>query len=161
MTEIWTQAALWMALALIATLCAIWLRVATALSEIVIGTVAQVVIGAARGSALLAAHASWLKFLAGAAAILLTFLAGRNSIPPCFASNGMKQAMLVGSVSFAAPFLGCAAIARWSLGWTAEASWLAGIAMSTTSVAVVCEPRARLRRGAACARGSAPARVRR
>jgi Kef-type K+ transport system membrane component KefB len=40
-------------------------------------------------------------------------------------------------VSFALPFLGCAAISRWGLGWTPEASWLAGIAMSTTSVAVV------------------------
>jgi hypothetical protein len=48
MTEIWAQAALWMALALVATLLAIWLRVATALSEIVIGTVAQLVIGASR-----------------------------------------------------------------------------------------------------------------
>jgi hypothetical protein len=70
MTEMWTQAALWMGLALIATLVAIWTRVATALSEIVIGTVAQLIIGAALGSALLAADASWLQFLAGAGAIL-------------------------------------------------------------------------------------------
>lgn len=49
----------------------------------------------------------------------------------------MEQATLIGLVSFAAPFLGCAAIARWGLGWTPQASWLAGIAMSTTSVAVV------------------------
>jgi hypothetical protein len=47
--------------ALIATLAAIWLRVATALSEIVIGIVAQLIMGAALGSALLAADASWLK----------------------------------------------------------------------------------------------------
>src|SRR5213076_2357887 len=32
---------------------------------------------------------------------------------------------------------GCAAAARWWLGWDVEASWLAGVAMSTTSVAVV------------------------
>ena len=38
---------------------------------------------------------------------------------------------------WSAPFLGCAALARWALGWSVEASWLAGIAMSTTSVAVV------------------------
>jgi Kef-type K+ transport system membrane component KefB len=40
-------------------------------------------------------------------------------------------------VSFLAPFLGCAAAAHWWLGWTSQASWLAGIALSTTSVAVV------------------------
>jgi Kef-type K+ transport system membrane component KefB len=136
MTEIWTQAALWMGLALVATLLAIWLRVATALSEIVIGTVAQLLIGAFLGSALLAADASWLKFLAGAGAILLTFLAGAELDPVVFRKD-WRQATVVGLVSFAAPFLGCAAIARWLLHWSPEASWLAGIAMSTTSVAVV------------------------
>jgi Kef-type K+ transport system membrane component KefB len=48
-----------------------------------------------------------------------------------------KEATAVGLISFLAPFLGCAAAARWLLGWSVEASWLAGIAMSTTSVAVV------------------------
>lgn len=47
MTEIWTQAALWLALALVATPLSIWLRVAAALSEIVVGTIAQLVSGAA------------------------------------------------------------------------------------------------------------------
>lgn len=61
MTEIWTQAALWLGLALIATLASIWLPVATALSEIVVGTIAQLVIGAALGGALLAGDTSWLK----------------------------------------------------------------------------------------------------
>jgi Kef-type K+ transport system membrane component KefB len=136
MTEIWTQAALWLALALVASLLAIWLRIATALSEIVVGILAQFIIGAAIGSALLAGDASWLKFLAGAGAILLTFLAGAELDPDVFRKE-WKQATAIGLVSFAAPFLGCAAIARWLLGWSVEASWLAGIAMSTTSVAVV------------------------
>ena len=136
MTEIWTQAALWMGLALVATLLAIWLQVATALSEIVIGTVAQLIIGAALGSTLLAADVSWLKFLAGAGAILLTFLAGAELDPAVFRRK-WKQATLIGLVSFTVPFLGCTAIARWVLDWSPEASWLAGIAMSTTSVAVV------------------------
>lgn len=136
MTEIWTQAALWLGLALIATLVAIKFRVATALSEIVIGTIAQLLIGATLGSALLAGDASWLKFLAGAGAILLTFLAGAELDPAVFRRQ-WKQATVIGLVSFAAPFVGCAALARWGLGWSPQASWLAGIAMSTTSVAVV------------------------
>jgi Kef-type K+ transport system membrane component KefB len=136
MTEIWTQAALWLGLALLATLLSIWLRVATALSEIVVGTIAQLVIGAALGGALLAGDASWLKFLAGAGAIVLTFLAGAELDPVVF-KRQWKQAGAVGLVSFAAPFFGCAAVARYGLGWSVDASWLAGIAMSTTSVAVV------------------------
>jgi len=50
-TEIWTQAALWLGLALLASLLSIWLRIATALSEIVVGTIAQLLIGAALGGA--------------------------------------------------------------------------------------------------------------
>ncbi|HEU5294709.1 MAG TPA: cation:proton antiporter [Burkholderiaceae bacterium] len=136
MTEIWAQAALWLGLALIATLLSIGLRIATALSEIVVGTIAQLVIGAVLGGALLAGDPSWLKFLAGAGAIVLTFLAGAELDPVVFRRQ-WKEAGAVGLVSFAAPFLGCAAIARWGLGWSIDASWLAGIAMSTTSVAVV------------------------
>lgn len=136
MTEIWTQAALWLGLALLASLLSIWLRVATALSEIVVGTIAQLLIGAALGGALLAGDASWIKFLAGAGAILLTFLAGAELDPAVFRKE-WKQATAIGLVSFAGPFLGCFAIARWLLSWSPDASWLAGIAMSTTSVAVV------------------------
>ncbi len=136
MTEIWALAALWLGLALIAALASIWLRVATALSEIVVGTVAQLIIGVALGSTLLAADATWIKFLSGAGAIVLTFLAGAELDPVVFRKQ-WKQASAIGLVSFAGPFLGCAALARWALGWSMEASWLAGIAMSTTSVAVV------------------------
>ncbi|MGC4027515.1 MAG: cation:proton antiporter [Steroidobacteraceae bacterium] len=136
MTAIWTQAALWMALALVATLLAVGFRVATALSEIVVGTIAQLLIGAAFGTAILATDASWLQFLAGAGAILLTFLAGAELDPSVFRRQ-WRQALAIGLVSFAVPFLGCAAAARWLLGWDPLASWLAGIAMSTTSVAVI------------------------
>src|SRR6202142_4215384 len=136
MTEIWTQAAVWLGLALLASMLSIWLRVATALSEIVVGTIAQLFIGAMLGSAVLAGDASWIKFLAGAGAILLTFLAGAELDPAVFRKQ-WKQAGAIGLVSFAAPFLGCAVLARWGLGWSVESSWLAGIAMSTTSVAVV------------------------
>lgn len=82
-------------------------------------------IGAALGGALLAGDANWIKFLAGA------------ELDPQVFRPQWKQATAIGLVSFAAPFFGCTAIARWGLGWSPEASWLAGIAMSTTSVAVV------------------------
>jgi len=136
MTDIWALAALWLGLALAATLISIWLRVATALSEIVVGTIAQLIIGALVGTAALAADAGWIRFLSGTGAIVLTFLAGAELDPQVFRKK-WKEATAVGLVSFFAPFIGCAAAARWVLGWGPEASWLAGIAMSTTSVAVV------------------------
>src|SRR3989441_6879304 len=136
-----------------------WLRVATALSEIVVGTIAQLLIavptsapmssceivvgtiaqlliGALVGTAVLGGDQGWIKFLAGAGAIVLTFLAGAELDPEVFRRK-WKEATAVGLISFFAPFLGCAAAARWWLGWGVEASWLAGVAMSTTSVAVV------------------------
>src|SRR6185437_537354 len=48
-----------------------------------------------------------------------------------------KETTTIGLVAFLAPFLGCAAAAYWVLHWSRDASWLAGIALSTTSVAVV------------------------
>src|SRR5882762_2544550 len=136
MTEIWGLAALWLGLALLAALLSIWIKVANALSEILVGTAAQLVLGAAFGTAFLSVDAAWIKFLAGAAAIVLTFLAGAELDPEVFRRK-WKEATAVGLISFSAPFLACAAAARWLLGWDVEASWLAGVAMSTTSVAVV------------------------
>ncbi len=136
MTEVWTLAALWLGLALVATLISIWLRIATALSEIVVGTIAQLVIGATIGSAILGTDQTWVKFLSGTGAILLTFLAGAELDPIVFRER-WKEAGAIGLISFLIPFLGCTVAARYLLGWDAMASWLAGVAMSTTSVAVV------------------------
>lgn len=44
---------------------------------------------------------------------------------------------MVGLIGFLAPFLGCAALAYFALGWDPRASLLGGIALSTTSMAVV------------------------
>jgi Kef-type K+ transport system membrane component KefB len=136
MTDTWLLAALWLGLALVASLLSIWLRIATALSEIVVGAIAQLLIGAFVGGIALGADESWVKFLAGTGAIVLTFLAGAE-LDPHVLRRKWKESMAVGLISFAAPFFGCAAVAHWGLGWGAPASWLAGIAMSTTSVAVV------------------------
>jgi glutathione-regulated potassium-efflux system ancillary protein KefC len=135
MHEVWGLAALWLGLALIATLLSIWLRIATALSEIVVGTVAQLVIGALIGTTL-GSDQPWIKFLSGTGAIVLTFLAGAELDPAVFRMK-WKEAGAIGFISFLAPFLGCTAAAYYLLDWTVMASWLAGVAMSTTSVAVV------------------------
>jgi Kef-type K+ transport system membrane component KefB len=133
---VWALAALWLSLALIAGLLSIWLRISTALSEIVVGTVAQLIFGAVVGSAVLGTDESWIKFLSGVGAIVLTFLAGAELDPAVFKLK-WKEAVAVGLASFFFPFLGCAAGAHYVLGWEVMPSWLAGVAMSTTSVAVV------------------------
>ena len=136
MTDIYLLAALWLGLALAATLLSIWLRIATAMPEILVGTVAQLAIGAFLGASVLGTDQSWIRFLAGTGAILLTFLAGAELDLQVLRAR-WKETTTVGLIAFLAPFLGCAAAARVFLGWSTDASWLAGIALSTTSVAVV------------------------
>ena len=133
--DVWGLAALWLGLALVATLLSIWFRIATALSEIVVGTVAQLIIGALVGTSL-GSGEPWIKFLSGTGAIVLTFLAGAELDPIVFKAK-LKEASAIGFISFLAPFLGCTAAAYYLLHWSVKASWLAGVALSTTSVAVV------------------------
>jgi Kef-type K+ transport system membrane component KefB len=136
MTGVWALAALWLSLALIASLTSIWFGISTALSEIVVGTIVQLIIGAAIGGAVLGTDESWIKFLSGVGAIVLTFLAGAELDPLVFRVK-WKEAVTVGLASFFLPFIACAAGAYYGLGWEPMPSWLAGVAMSTTSVAVV------------------------
>ena len=135
MHEVWGMAALWIGLALIAVLLSTWFRIATALSEIIVGVIAQLIMVALLGTTL-GSDQPWIKFLAGTGAIVLTFLAGAELDPVVFKAK-WKEASAIGFVSFLAPFLGCTAVAYYLLGWTVTSSWLAGVALSTTSVAVV------------------------
>src|ERR1039457_4924522 len=136
MDQMWFVAALWLALALVAVLAANWLRISTALSEIVVGTVAQLVIGALVGRNALGAKAEWITFLAGTGAIVLTFLAGAELDPAVFRAK-WKESTAGGLTGFFGPFFGAAPMAHFALHWAWRPSWLAGVALSTTSVAVV------------------------
>src|SRR5277367_2113568 len=136
MANTWVLSALWVGLALVATLLAIWFRMSTALSEIVVGTVAQLIIGAALGRGGLLGNTEWITFLAGTGAIVLTFLAGAELDPVIFRSK-WREALIIGLAGFFGPFLGCTVIAHFLLHWSIMASWLCGVALSTTSVAVV------------------------
>jgi Kef-type K+ transport system membrane component KefB len=136
MQNVWVLASIWVGLALVATLLGIWLRISTALTEIVVGTVAQLIVGAFFFKSGLGAKADWITFLAGTGAIVLTFLAGAELDPVVFRAK-WKEAMVVGLVGFFGPFLGCTAVAHYVLHWSVRSSWLAGVALSTTSVAVV------------------------
>src|SRR5580700_11869477 len=132
MMNTWVLSALWVGLALIATLIAIWFRMSTALSEIVVGTVAQLIIGATFAHGGLAGNTQWITFLAGTGAIVLTFLAGAELDPAIFKTK-WREATVIGLAGFFGPFLGCTAIAHFVLRWPMMPSWLCGVALSTTS----------------------------
>jgi Kef-type K+ transport system membrane component KefB len=136
MANAWVLSAVWVGLALFATLLAIWFRVATALSEIVVGTVAQLVITAFLSAGGLLGSTQWVAYLAGAGAIVLTFLAGAELEPAIFKTK-WRESLAVGMAGFFGPFLGCTLVGHYILGWSMRSSWLCGVALSTTSVAVV------------------------
>jgi Kef-type K+ transport system membrane component KefB len=129
-------AALWVGLALVATFLGSRFKISNALMEITVGLVAGTVATHYIGPDALGARQPWLMFIASTGAVVLTFLAGAE-LDPATMRTRWKEVLIVGVVSFAAPFLGCAAIARFVLGWSPASSWLAGIALSTTSMAVV------------------------
>jgi len=136
MEHAFTVATVWLFLAVLSALLASALRLSIALVEICVGVTAASVLGAFDGTHLLAANSEWLRFLAAVGAVLLTFLAGAELDPKVMRTK-LAEVNIIGLIGFVAPFLGCTALAFYGLGWDTDASWLAGIALSTTSMAVV------------------------
>lgn len=136
MEPIFITASLWLFLAVVSALVASSLRLSIALVEICVGVAATAAIGWFSLGDLLAANSEWVRFLAASGAVVLTFLAGAELDPDVVRAK-LTEVTVVGLVGFFAPFLGCAAVAYYVLGWDTNASWLCGIALSTTSMAVV------------------------
>jgi len=101
--------------------------VSVALIEIVVGAVAGNLVGLQ--------ITDWVNFLAGFGAILLTFLAG-TEIDPRIVRKHFWSSMTIGAVGFFAPYLGVLVYAHFVLGWPWPQAQIAGISLSTTSVAV-------------------------
>jgi len=121
-------AALWIGLALAASLISIRIGISVALVEIALGVVG--------GNALGLQTTPWIDFLAAFGAVLLTFLAGAE-IDPGSLRRHLRPSLVIGAISFAVPFGAAFAVAYFGLGWSLEASEITGLALSTTSVAVV------------------------
>jgi len=136
MESIFTTATLWLALAVLSALVASSLRISVALVEICVGVVAAALAAALGYHDLLLADSEWVRFLAASGAVVLTFLAGAELDPEAVKAK-LTEVSIVGLIGFIAPFLGCTAVAYYLLGWDVNASWLAGVALSTTSMAVV------------------------
>lgn len=136
MEHIYFIASLWLALAVFSTIIAYHLRIPIALVEICVGIIAGAITTYYFGKEFFGNNFEWLKFLASAAAVFLTFLAGAELNPKVIKIK-WKEVLMVGTMGFAAPFFGCALIAYYLLDWNLKASILAGVALSTTSMAVV------------------------
>lgn len=127
-SNIWLVASVWMGLALMASIISIRIGISVALVEIAVGILAGNLFGIH--------SAPWIDFLATFGAGLLTFLAGAE-IDPASLRRHLRPALAIGAVSFLVPFLAAGAFAYWVAHWDRHASFIAGIALSTTSVAVV------------------------
>jgi len=136
MEQLFTIASLWLALAVVSALIAYHIRISIALVEICVGVATAAVLTWLGYADFLGANQEWIRFLAATGAVFLTFLAGAELDPDVLRTK-LTEVTVVGGVSFAAPFLGCTAVAYYLLGWSAQASWLCGVALSTTSMAVV------------------------
>jgi Kef-type K+ transport system membrane component KefB len=127
--QTWYVAMVWIGLALAASVISIRTAISVALVEICVGVIGGNYLG-------LDPRTEWISFLAGFGAILLTFLAGAEIEPEVLRKYG-KESVGIGIVSFFFPFLGAMAYAYYVAGWTSDAAKICGIALSTTSVAVV------------------------
>lgn len=128
MDNVWLASALWIALALAASLLSIWAGISVALTEILLG--------AAGGNLFGLPLAPWVNYLAGFGAILLTFLAGAE-IDPQVVRRHFRSSMSIGIAGFLAPYVSVLLFARYGLAWPWPQAQIAGISLSTTSVAVV------------------------
>lgn len=96
----------------------------------------EITLGIVGGNAFGLHTTPWMDFLASFASIVLTFLAGAE-VDVDLMREKARESLLIGGLSFFFPFLGAMAFAYWGLGWDARASQIAGVALSTTSLAVV------------------------
>ena len=78
----------------------------------------------------------WLAFIGSFAGIVLTFLAGAEVDVPQLRRE-WRASVSIGAVSFGGPFIVAFAACRWAAGWTGQQSEIGGLALSTTSLAVV------------------------
>jgi len=113
---------------LLASMVSVEIGISVALIELGAGFVV--------GNALNIDVPSWLSFVGSFAGILLTFLAGAEVDVPQLRREWRASAS-IGLVSFGAPFVVVGLLAYFALGWNHRQAEIAGIALSTTSLAVV------------------------
>ncbi len=134
MDNIWFIAAIWIGLALVASLVSIRVGISVALIEILVGVAAgNIHFG---GGQQILRSTDWTNFLAMLGSGVLTFLAGAEIDPVSLRAN-LRASAAIGVAAFLLPFAGVWLFAQFALGWPVHQAQIAGIALSTTSVAVV------------------------
>jgi Kef-type K+ transport system membrane component KefB len=129
LNNVWLVATIWMTLAFIASLISIRLGISVALVEIFVGVIAGNFLGIHQTT-------QWIDFLAMLGSGVLTFLAGAEIDPESLKAN-IKASFSLGILSFLVPFAIIWIFAQFVLGWSIQQAQIAGIALSTTSVAVI------------------------
>ncbi len=114
-------------LVMVSSLISLRIGLSVAIIEIVLGVIA--------GNLGLEIE-EWMTYLASFGGIILTFLAG-TEIDTKLMKAKFKESFLIGSLSFLVPFFGVAAYTYFIAHWNLKASLIAGVALSTTSLAVV------------------------
>lgn len=128
-----TVDSLYVAMALgVAILVASMISVEVGLSVSVI----EIVLGVVLGNTLHLSTPDWLVFLATFGSVVLTFLAGAE-VDPGELRATWKASLLIGGFSFVSPFVAAMLACRFIFGWDWQAAEIGGIALSTTSLAVV------------------------
>jgi Kef-type K+ transport system membrane component KefB len=126
-TELWVAVGIAL-VALLASIVSVEFGVSIAIVEIVLGVAAANFFGLET--------APWVDFLAAFGSIVLTFLAGAE-VDTALLRAEFKGSLLVGGVSFLAPFVAALLFTHYAAGWSWKAAEIAGVALSTTSLAVV------------------------
>jgi len=130
--NIYWVAFVWVAMALAASLISIRLGISVALVEILVGAI----VGNLPDASHYVQQTEFTTFLASLGSVMLTFLAGAE-IDPVSLRRHWKASLAIGFVSFLLPFLGAFGFCYLVLDWSLRAAEVGGIALSTTSVAVV------------------------
>ncbi len=126
-TDFWI-ASHWILLALLASVLSVRFSISVALMEAIVGIIA--------GNLFTIEITHWVEFLAELGAITLTFLAGAE-IDPKLLREGLKESLVIGLLSVLMPLVLIFAITHYFFDWSVAAAKIAGISLSTTSVAVL------------------------
>jgi Kef-type K+ transport system membrane component KefB len=122
------QGAILAALVFLASLISVEIGLSAAIIEITLGVVG--------GNFLGLEQVEWVRYIASFGGVLLTFMAGAEVDLHAMRANARAN-LFIGGLSFLAPFLGTMLVCGAWLQWDWRAAQLAGIALSTTSLAVV------------------------